>query len=145
MSSDSRLAVTLAYDNTARLWDLNAAQCVGVLHHNQAATRAVFSEDSKFVLTASADNVAYLWALGGSQPLLKHVLKVGFPSKFLLIRSITCRLPSLISSLGTYLGSCLRCMPAGSHGPHMMASVEFACSGESIELFEFVAKTGGHE
>lgn len=76
VSSDSKLAVTLAYDNTARLWNLHTAQCVGVLHHNQAVTKAIFSSDSRLLLTASADNIAYLWTCDDRQPLLKHVLKV---------------------------------------------------------------------
>lgn len=76
VSSDSSHAVTFAYDNTARLWDLDGGICLGVMHHNQAVTKAIFSADNRLLLTASADNIAYVWSCDGRQPMLRHVFKV---------------------------------------------------------------------
>ena len=77
-SNDGSAAVTLAYDNTARLWDVDSGVCLGVLPHTGAVTRAAFSADDRLLLTASTDHMAMLWGCEtGHRPRLLHLLKAG--------------------------------------------------------------------
>jgi len=76
-SKDSKWAVTMSYDHTARLWDTRDGSCLGVMQHGGAVTRAQFSEDGSLIVTASADNVATLWRCNQARkPVPVHSLKV---------------------------------------------------------------------
>lgn len=61
LSSDCKKAVTLSYDHTARLWDIETGECLGNMQHGGAVTRAAFSKDNTLLITASADNLSFLW------------------------------------------------------------------------------------
>lgn len=82
ISDDSRLAATLAYDSTARLWDMESGACLGVMPHGAAVNRAVFSVDGSLLLTASSDHLVLLWKIERShKPHPVHVFKVrGLPT-----------------------------------------------------------------
>lgn len=78
ISDDNRLAATLAYDTTARLWDMDTGACLGVMPHGGAVVRAVFAADSSMLLTAAADHSAIMWDIEpGCNPRFLHILRVG--------------------------------------------------------------------
>ena len=59
-----RLVLTIARDQTARLWDALSGQPVTPpWRHDGAITQATFSRNSRRVLTASLDGHARLWDL----------------------------------------------------------------------------------
>jgi len=61
-SSDGSVALTAAYDGTAKIWNLADGQCVQTLSgHRCTVTSAVFSPDGSSALTASFDQTAKLW------------------------------------------------------------------------------------
>ena len=66
-SLDNRWVVTGSEDNTARLWDLKAAdpaaQPVVLKGHESLVTAVAFSPDNRWVVTGSGDRTARLWLL----------------------------------------------------------------------------------
>lgn len=78
-SKDSKRAITMSYDNTARLWDMRDGSCLGIMQHGGPVTRVQFSADGRLIVTASADNSATLWRCDqAGKPWAVHHLKVIF-------------------------------------------------------------------
>ena len=54
--------VTASWDKTARLWDVESGNEIGVLKgHDNTVYSAAFSPDGRRVVTASGDKTARLW------------------------------------------------------------------------------------
>ncbi|MCI0538404.1 MAG: protein kinase, partial [Verrucomicrobiales bacterium] len=79
-SPDGRRILTASEDRTARIWDAETSEPVGVALKHQAAVRfATFSPNGERILTASDDFTARIWdAKTGQQclPALKHASNV---------------------------------------------------------------------
>ncbi len=94
-SPDGALIVTASVDKTARVWDANTGQQVGILQgHTDGLRRARFSPDGTLIATASADKTARVWDAKTFQPraLLQHDaavndLKFSSDGKFLATAS----------------------------------------------------------
>ena len=80
-SPDGRWVVTGSDDNTARLWDLTAADPAArpvVLKGHEGSVYAVaFSPDGRWVVTGSADDTARLWDLTAADPAAQPVVLKG--------------------------------------------------------------------
>ncbi len=69
-SPDGTRVVTASWDNTARLWDAQSGEALGVpLKHERVVLSAAFSPDGTRVVTASLDNTARLWDAQSGQAL----------------------------------------------------------------------------
>ncbi len=61
-SPDGKRILTASQDNTARVWDANAARLLATLSgHKGPVNDAEFSSDGKRIVTASADDSARVW------------------------------------------------------------------------------------
>ncbi|BBJ22434.1 nSTAND1 domain-containing NTPase [Candidatus Nitrotoga sp. AM1P] len=61
-ASDGKRVATASQDNTARVWDAETGNAVGVsMTHDRAIYSASFSFDGKRVVTASRDHTARVW------------------------------------------------------------------------------------
>eukprot|EP00803_Ostreobium_quekettii_P003137 evm.model.scf_1157.1 EVM.evm.TU.scf_1157.1 scf_1157:13492-23046(+) len=61
-------ALTISKDSTARVWDLETAQCTQVLSgHEDGLSTGVVKEDGTMALTASYDKTARLWDLSNGE------------------------------------------------------------------------------
>ena len=60
-SPDSKRVVTNAYDNTARVWDVESGKIVSLMQHGSWVSSAQWSPDGRRIVTASADNYARIF------------------------------------------------------------------------------------
>src|SRR5437773_12492204 len=75
-SPDGKKILTASRDGTARLWNAENGQQIGIsFKHEMELTSAVFSPDGKKVLTTSWDFTARLWNAETGEPIgipMKH-------------------------------------------------------------------------
>ena len=70
-----RRLLTVAFDKTARVWDIRSGRCLAVLQHPQQLIRGSMAPHGHTVVTVTADHVAHLWDVRSGQ--LLHSFEVG--------------------------------------------------------------------
>lgn len=70
-----RRLLTVAFDKTARVWDIRSGRCLAVLQHQQQLIRGSMAPHGHTVVTVTADHVAHLWDVRSGQ--LLHSFEVG--------------------------------------------------------------------
>lgn len=66
--------LTVAFDKTARVWDIRSGRCLAVLQHHQQLVRGCMAPHGHTVVTVTADHVAHLWDVRSGQAL--HAFQV---------------------------------------------------------------------
>ena len=71
--------LTVAFDKTARVWDIRTGQCLAVLqhHHQHQLVRGSMAPDGATVVTVSADHIAHFWDVSSGQAV--HRFEVSLP------------------------------------------------------------------
>ena len=69
-----RRLLTVAFDKTARVWDIRSGRCLAVLQHHQRLVRGCMAPHGHTVVTVTADHVAHLWDVRSGQAL--HAFQV---------------------------------------------------------------------
>ena len=75
LDSAGRRLLTVAFDKTARVWDIRSGRCLAVLQHRQQLIRGSMAPHGHTVVTVTADHVAHLWDVRSGQ--LLHPFEVG--------------------------------------------------------------------
>lgn len=70
-----RRLLTVAFDKTARVWDIRSGRCLAVLQHGQQLIRGSMAPHGHTVVTVTADHIAHLWDVRSGQ--LLHSFEVG--------------------------------------------------------------------
>jgi WD40 repeat protein len=71
LSPDGRLALSAAYDHTAKLWEVSSARELATFSgHERKVTFAAFAGDGRKAVTASEDGTVRTWDVPGRKPLL---------------------------------------------------------------------------
>ena len=70
-----RRLLTVAFDKTARVWDIRSGRCLALLQHRQQLIRGSMAPHGHTVVTVTADHVAHLWDVRSGQ--LLHSFEVG--------------------------------------------------------------------
>jgi WD40 repeat protein len=60
-SPDGKRVVTAAYDETARVWDVETGKTTALLGHEDGVTCAAFSRDGEKIVTGGQDGTARVW------------------------------------------------------------------------------------
>jgi WD40 repeat protein/serine/threonine protein kinase len=68
-SPDGRMIVTASADTTARLWDVEHGEEIGLLDHPGRVNTAAFSPDGQTLATAGFDRLIRLWAVSTRQEI----------------------------------------------------------------------------
>lgn len=69
-----RRLLTVAFDKTARVWDIRSGRCLAVLQHQHQLVRGCMAPHGHTVVTVTADHVAHLWDVRSGQAL--HAFEV---------------------------------------------------------------------
>ena len=81
INSTGRWVATAAYDQTVRLWNMNAvdpaATCVVLNGHVGEVGPILFSSDGRFLITGSDDGTACVWDVEAATPKASPVLLRG--------------------------------------------------------------------
>ncbi len=72
-----RRLLTVAFDKTARVWDIRTGRSLAVLQHQQQLVRGCMAPHGQTVVTVTADHVAHLWDVRSGQVL--HAFEVCSP------------------------------------------------------------------
>lgn len=72
-----RRLLTVAFDKTARVWDIRTGRSLAVLQHQQQLVRGCMAPHGHTVVTVTADHVAHLWDVRSGQVL--HAFEVRNP------------------------------------------------------------------
>src|SRR5258708_33512735 len=76
LSPDGKRVVTVSADKTARLWDADTGEQIGLplIGHTDIVSSAAFSSDGRRIVTASWDNTARLWDIDprSSIAIMRH-------------------------------------------------------------------------
>ena len=75
LDGPGRRLLTVAFDKTARVWDIRSGRCLAVLQHSQQLIRGSMAPHGHTVVTVTADHVAHLWDVRSGQ--LLHSFEVG--------------------------------------------------------------------
>ena len=74
LDGTGRRLLTVAFDKTARVWDIRSGRCLAVLQHQQQLVRGCMAPHGHTVVTVTNDHVAHLWDVRSGQKL--HVFQV---------------------------------------------------------------------
>ena len=69
-----RRLLTVAFDKTARVWDIRSGRCLAVLQHQRQFVRGCMAPHGHTVVTVTDDHVAHLWDVRSGQKL--HMFQV---------------------------------------------------------------------
>lgn len=72
-----RRLLTVAFDKTARVWDIRTGRSLAVLQHQQQLVRGCMAPHGQTVVTVTADHVTHLWDVCSGQVL--HAFEVRNP------------------------------------------------------------------
>jgi WD40 repeat protein len=72
-----RRLLTVAFDKTARVWDIRTGRSLAVLQHQQQLVRGCMAPHGHTAVTVTADHVAHLWDVRSGQVL--HAFEVRNP------------------------------------------------------------------
>lgn len=75
LDAAGRRLLTVAFDKTARVWDIRSGRCLAVLQHRQQLIRGSMAPHGHTVVTVTAQHVAHLWDVRSGQ--LLHSFEVG--------------------------------------------------------------------
>ena len=64
-----RRLLTVAFDKTARIWDIRSGRCLAVLQHQQQLIRGSMAPHGHTVVTVTSDHIAHLWDVRSGQLL----------------------------------------------------------------------------
>jgi hypothetical protein len=72
-SIDGNLAITGSNDGTARIWNVQTGQQLGVYKHGSAVSSVAISPDNNYALTSSVseENAAYLWDISSQNKVVE--------------------------------------------------------------------------
>lgn len=74
LDSSGRRLLTVAFDKTARVWEIRSGRCLAVLQHEQPLVRGCIAPNGRQVATVTADHNAHLWDVRSGR--LLHTLEV---------------------------------------------------------------------
>lgn len=69
LDAAGRRLLTVAFDKTARVWDIRSGRCLAVLQHRQQLVRGSMAPHGHTVVTVTAQHVAHLWDVRSGQLL----------------------------------------------------------------------------
>ncbi len=69
-----RRLLTVAFDKTARVWDIRTGRSLAVLQHQQQLVRGCMAPHGHTVVNVTADHIAHLWDVRSAQVL--HAFEV---------------------------------------------------------------------
>lgn len=69
LDAAGRRLLTVAFDKTARVWDIRTGRCLVVLQHQQQLVRGCMAPHGHTVVTVTADHVVHLWDVRSGQAL----------------------------------------------------------------------------
>jgi len=68
-SPDGKRLLTVSYDGTTHLWDVESARPLATFREGNSGTGSFFSPDSRYVLTGGKEGTARLWNATSGQPV----------------------------------------------------------------------------